>query len=306
MDLLGTPVAFRRWAVASLVANMAIVVTGGLVRVTGSGLGCSTWPQCEPGSYVPHPEAGGHAFIEFGNRLLTFVLVIVAVGTLVSAWKARDASGRPRRLLRRLAVAVIVGIVAQAVIGGISVLAQLNPWVVGAHLLPSIALIAACVVLVHEAYDVAPTGLSLRSRRLVQAVAGLGLVVMVLGAVVTGAGPNSGDGGAARNGLDLMLTARVHSLSVWLLVALTVLLAVITRGDGRARQAVLLLLGVEVLQGAIGYAQYFLALPPWLVTLHMLGTALFTAALASLWWLTRPEDQNSSGSRAAAMNTIAR
>ncbi|MGB4917049.1 MAG: COX15/CtaA family protein, partial [Propionicimonas sp.] len=93
MDLLTSRVALRRWTVASLVSNMTLIVTGGLVRVTQSGLGCSTWPQCEPGSYLPHPEAGAHAFIEFGNRLLTFVLVAVALGTLLAAWRARDAAG---------------------------------------------------------------------------------------------------------------------------------------------------------------------------------------------------------------------
>ena len=288
MDLVGSPAALRRWAVASLVANVAIVVTGGLVRVTSSGLGCSTWPQCEPGSYVPHPDAGIHAYIEFGNRLLTFVLVIIAVGTLLAAWKARDADGRPRPLLRGLAIGVVGGIIAQAVIGGVSVLVQLNPWVVGAHLLPSIALIAACVLLVHEANDRPAVAISGAGRRLVLAVAGLGLVAMLLGVVVTGAGPNSGDGAAARNGLDLVASARVHSLSVWLVVALTVLLVVVTRANPGARRAGLLVLGVEVFQGAVGYAQYFLALPPALVTLHMLGTALFSAALAHLWWSTRP------------------
>ena len=100
MDLLTSRVALRRWTVASLVSNMTLIVTGGLVRVTQSGLGCSTWPQCEPGSYLPHPEAGAHAFIEFGNRLLTFVLVAVALGTLLAAWRARDGAGNPRRRLR--------------------------------------------------------------------------------------------------------------------------------------------------------------------------------------------------------------
>ena len=287
MDLLGSPAALRRWTVASLAANVAIVVTGGLVRVTSSGLGCSTWPQCEPGSYVPHPDAGVHAYIEFGNRLLTFVLVIVAVGTLRAAWRARDGGGRPRPLLRGLAIGVVGGIIAQAVIGGISVLTQLNPWVVGAHLLPSIALIVACVLLVHEAYDWPGVAVSVPIRRLVLAVAGFGLVAMLLGVVVTGAGPNSGDGAALRNGLDLVTTARVHSLSVWFVVALTVLLVVLTRAHPAARRAVLVVLGVELFQGAVGYAQYFLALPPALVVLHMLGTALFTAALAHLWWSTR-------------------
>jgi heme a synthase len=306
MDLVGSPVALRRWAIASLVANIGIVITGGLVRVTSSGLGCSTWPQCEPGSYVPHPDAGVHAYIEFGNRLLTFVLVIVAIGTLLAAWRARDASGEPRRLVRGLAIAVIVGIFAQAVIGGISVLVQLNPWVVGAHLLPSIALIVACVLLVHESHNLGAVPVGRSMRLAVWALAVLGALTMLLGVIVTGAGPNSGAGGASRNGLDLMATARVHSLSVWAVVALTIGLVVANRANPAARRAVVLLLGIELFQGAVGYAQYFLALPPWLVTLHMVGTALFTAALANLWWLTRREDQNSSGSIAAAMKTIAR
>jgi cytochrome c oxidase assembly protein subunit 15 len=287
MDLVGSPVALRRWAVASLVANLAIVVTGGLVRVTSSGLGCSTWPQCEPGSYVPHPDAGIHAYIEFGNRLLTFILVTVAIGTLLAAWRARDAAGAPRPLVRGLAIAVIAGIVAQAVIGGISVLVQLNPWVVGAHLLPSIALIVACVVLVHEAYDRRRVPVGPSVRRVVRTLVFFGVVAMLLGVVVTGAGPNSGAGAASRNGLDLLATARVHSLTVWVVVALTIGLAVANRANPAARRAVVVLLGVELFQGAVGYAQYFLALPPWLVTLHMVGTALFTATLANLWWLTR-------------------
>ena len=307
MDLIGSPAALRRWTLGSLVANVAIVVTGGLVRVTSSGLGCSTWPQCEPGSYVPHPDAGIHAYIEFGNRMLTFALVIVAIGTLLAAWKARDAAGRPRWLLRGLALGVIGGILAQAVIGGVSVLVQLNPWVVGAHLLPSIALIAACVLLVNEAYDRPAVAVTVPIRRLVLAVAGIGLVAMMLGVVVTGAGPNSGDGAASRNGLDLVAAARVHSLTVWLVVALTVLLVVLTRSVPGARRAALVVLGVELFQGAVGYAQYFLALPPALVTLHMLGTGLFTAALANLWWLTRSTTRaTDAGARTEADRSLQR
>ena len=129
MDLVGSPAALRGWSIASLVANMGLVVTGGLVRVTGSGLGCSTWPQCEPGSYVPHGDAPLHTYIEFGNRLLTFVLVAVAIGTLIAAWRARDAAGNPVRRVRVLALLAAAGIPAQAVIGGISVLARLEWWV---------------------------------------------------------------------------------------------------------------------------------------------------------------------------------
>lgn len=308
MDLVSSPTALRRWALASLLANMTLVVTGGLVRVTGSGLGCSTWPQCEPGSYTPHPEAGAHAAIEFGNRLLTFVLVAVAVGTLIAAWKARDAAGQPRRRVRGLAMAAALGIPVQAVIGGISVLMALNPWVVGLHMVASIALIVVCMVLVHEVRQTAPAAVSPAGRNLVRAVFAFGIVAMLLGTVVTGAGPNSGDGGAGRNGLDLVSIARVHSLSVWVTVGLTVLLFWMLREDARARQAVGIVLVVEIGQGLVGYAQYALHLPAALVALHMLGTALFTAALANLWWLTRTGDDQAkiSGSMAAATNTTAR
>lgn len=299
MDFLTSPVALRRWALAFLLANMALVVTGGLVRVTGSGLGCSTWPQCEPGSYLPHPEAGGHAFIEFGNRLLTFVLVLVAIGTLYAAWQARDA-GRPRRGVRNLALAGALGIPAQAVIGGFSVLTDLNPWVVGLHMVASIALIVIGVALVHQTFPVAPVPAAQPLRGLIQATFGLGIAVMLLGVVVTGAGPNSGDGGVTRNGLDLLMVARAHSLSVWLVVLLTAAMIFFSRSKPAVRRAVLLLLGVELAQGAIGYAQYFLGLPPALVALHMLGTAAFSAALAHLWYLTRGTASDRSQAAATA------
>ena len=288
MDLLTSRVALRRWTVASLVSNMTLIVTGGLVRVTQSGLGCSTWPQCEPGSYLPHPEAGAHAFIEFGNRLLTFVLVAVALGTLLAAWRARDAAGNPRRRLRALALWAAAGIPAQAIIGGISVLTNLNPWVVGAHLLPSVALIVICVAMVHEAAELRPDpGVGQGARWVARGVFLLGMVAMVLGAVVTGSGPNSGDGGAARNGLGLEAVARVHALSVWALIAGTLVLLVLARGTVTARRATIVVLAVELLQGLVGYAQYFLGLPSALVVAHMAGTALFAAAVSHLLLVTR-------------------
>lgn len=291
MDLLTSRVALRRWTVASLVSNMTLIVTGGLVRVTQSGLGCSTWPQCEPGSYLPHPEAGAHAFIEFGNRLLTFVLVAVALGTLLAAWRARDAAGNPRRRLRALALWAAAGIPAQAIIGGISVLTNLNPWVVGAHLLPSVALIVICVAMVHEAAELRPDpGVGQGARWVARGVFLLGMVAMVLGAVVTGSGPNSGDGGAARNGLGLEAVARVHALSVWALIAGTLVLLVLARGTVTARRATIVVLAVELLQGLVGYAQYFLGLPSALVVAHMAGTALFAAAVSHLLLVTRQGD----------------
>lgn len=287
MDLLKSPAAMRNWAVASLVGHMTLIITGGLVRVTGSGLGCSTWPQCEPGSYLPHPEAGAHAIVEFGNRLLTFALIVLAVGTFAAAWYARDDHGRPRPDLRRLAFIAAIGVPIQAVIGGFSVLSNLNPWVVSLHLLASIVMVVVCVALIHRARPVTPTTVPRRVRRLTQAVFWLGMLVVVLGTAVTGSGPNSGDGGAERSGLSPELTARVHSISVWLtLLALAGLLLWAHRIRAVWRAGITVA-GIAALQGAVGYIQYFLGNPPALVAVHMAGTALFTAAVAHLWLTSR-------------------
>jgi cytochrome c oxidase assembly protein subunit 15 len=141
------PHALPRWAVATLVANIVIVITGGLVRLTGSGLGCPTWPKCTKSSYVSHPELGYHGAIEFGNRLLTFALILVAALTLLSAILSRAQDQRGSGV-RWLAAALALGIPAQAVIGGLSVLYQLNPYVVALHLLVSMILICLAVWLV--------------------------------------------------------------------------------------------------------------------------------------------------------------
>lgn len=287
MDFVSSPTAMRRWAVASVVANMGLIITGGLVRVTGSGLGCSTWPQCEPGSYLPHPAAGAHAMVEFGNRLLTFVLVAIAIATFVAAWRARDEAGGPRRDLRVLAFVAAVGIPAQAVIGGWSVLSNLNPWVVSLHLLVSVAIIVVCVALIHRSYGWAPVPAPPVVVWLSRAVFALGMIVVVLGTVVTGAGPNSGDGGAERNGLSPDLTARTHSISVWLTLATLVVLLVLARKVAPVWRAGLIVAAVAVLQGVVGYTQYFLGNPPAFVAVHMAGTALFAAAVAHLLLTSR-------------------
>lgn len=288
MDLIGGS-ALRGWSVASLVANATLVVTGGLVRVTGSGLGCSTWPECQPGSYLPHAEADIHSLIEFGNRLLTFVLVAVAVGTFIAAWRFRNAEGNPDRGIRGLALTAALGIPAQAVIGGLSVLSNLNPWVVGLHMLASAAIIVVCVALIHRSFALAPITIPGSTQLLNRVVFGLSLVVVVLGTVVTGAGPNSGDGGSARSGLSLEWTAKIHAWAVWLLLAGLLWLALRTWGNQRARKAIGLVLGISVLQGLIGYLQYFLGNPPALVAFHMAGVALFTAAASHLFLATRTQ-----------------
>ena len=263
---------------ASLVANVAIVVTGGAVRLTGSGLGCPTWPRCTDDSYVPHGSLGIHGAIEFGNRLLTFVLVAIAVATLVVAWRTG------RRDLRRLAVWLALGIPAQAAIGGVTVLTGLNPWTVALHLLVSMAMVGVAVALVRAARR--PAGPAPHPRSplslLAWSVFAVGWVVLYLGTVVTGAGPHAGDATSPRNGLDPAAASQAHADAVFLLVGLTFALLVAVRALGagtEARRAVAVLLAVELAQGLIGFVQYATDLPIVLVGLHVLGAALVSAAI---------------------------
>jgi cytochrome c oxidase assembly protein subunit 15 len=287
----------RRLAVASLVSQIAIVVTGGAVRLTASGLGCPEWPRCTADSIVTTPEMGFHGVIEFGNRLLTFVLVIIALAMITAVLGLR----RDRRDLFRLSIGLLLGIPAQAVIGGITVWTDLNPWVVGLHFVVSMILVALATVLVDRArltteqYRArrAPAASHLLRRLLVTATV-LTSVTILLGVVVTGSGPHAGDHGAARNGLDTLLVTRLHALPVYLLVA-TVALAVVVAYragvHGTLRRALTLLAAVVVAQGAIGYTQHFLHLPIALVALHMLGASLLMAAAVHALYIgttTRP------------------
>jgi heme a synthase len=270
------PSALRGWAVVSLVMNILIVVTGGLVRLTGSGLGCPTWPRCTEDSYVSHPQLGIHGAIEFGNRLFTLVLVIAAALTFVSAVLYRE-DGRPRRDLRWLAAGLALGIPLQGVIGGISVLTQLNPYVVGLHLLLSMVLIALAVWLVRKTWHFTPAGVSAVPLVATRVTFVLMWLAVWFGTLVTGSGPHAGDENAPRNGLDGMLLTRLHTSMVYATVAASVVCFLLLRS-----RAVLLLLLVEMVQVGIGVAQYQLGLPMWLVALHLLGASLAIAATTNV------------------------
>ena len=276
----------RGFAVASLAANIGIVVTGGAVRLTASGLGCPEWPLCTPDSLTTTAEMGIHGIIEFGNRMLTFVLTAVAFGMVFSVWKDRAE----RRDLFKLSIALLAGIPAQAVLGGITVWTGLNPWIVGGHFIVSMILIVLAAVLVNRAWlspnQLASANGPLASRTLRPLLGALGVLSalsVLLGVVVTGSGPHAGDHGAARNGLDPDLVTRLHVVPVYLLVfTLIVALYLVYRHatDGRLRTSLLLLAGVVLIQAVIGYTQHFLHLPVILVGLHMLGASLLTAAAA--------------------------
>jgi cytochrome c oxidase assembly protein subunit 15 len=274
-----TAPGLRRLAWASLIANIGIVLTGGAVRLTGSGLGCPTWPQCTDESYVPRGALEFHAAIEFGNRMLTFALVAVALATLVAGWR----SGR--RDLRAMTVVLAAGIPAQAVIGGISVLTDLNPWVVALHLLCSLALIALAVRLIASLDRPLPGGRDDLVSRLAWATYATTWAVLWVGTVVTGSGPHSGDEDSVRTGLSPSTMSQLHADLVFLLVGLTVGLSVALKVAGNrptALRAVGALLGIEVAQGAIGFVQYATGLPVGLVGAHLLGAAL---TVATATWL---------------------
>jgi cytochrome c oxidase assembly protein subunit 15 len=287
-----SPAVVSRLALANAVANGLIVVTGGAVRLTGSGLGCPTWPRCTSDSFVATPELAGHGVIEFGNRLLTFVLAAVAVATVVAVWRS------PRRDLRPLALLTFLGIPAQALLGGVTVLTGLNPWTVAAHFLLSMVLVALSTVLWLRSREPG-VGQPLVRRPLALLVAGIAAVtgaVLVLGTVVTGSGPHSGDVDeddvptGDRMGFDPELVSQLHADVVFLLLGLTVALLVAlyaTDAPDRLRRAARDLLVVQLAQGLVGYVQYVTDLPIALVLLHMLGAVLITAFTARLVWAVR-------------------
>jgi len=272
----------RPLAWATLLANIGLVVTGGAVRLTGSGLGCPTWPRCTDRSFRPHGALDLHQAIEFGNRMLTFVLVAIAVTTFVVAWRTG------RRDLRTMALIVALGIPAQAVIGGITVLTDLNPWVVSFHLLCSLAIIGVAVRLLLSVESPLPPATRGPVVALAWAVFASAWAVLYVGTVVTGSGPHAGDVDTERNGLSPLQVSQLHADLVFLFVGLTLGLffTLLATGAGpAARTAVLALLGVEVAQSTIGFVQYFTDLPEILVGFHMLGAALISACVT--WALLR-------------------
>ena len=256
-----------------LFLQSALVITGGAVRLTGSGLGCPTWPECVPGSYLPvegQAEGALHAWIEFGNRLLTFALLIAAVATFITVLK----SGR--RDLRFLAVTQILGILGQGVLGGITVLTDLNPLAVASHLLLSILLISAATSLFtrrrHPEVRTNSTQMKISRISLMHIV--LAYIAIAIGTLVTGSGPHAGDVDAPRLDFHISSIARIHSLSVWLLLLVTFFYFRTSDLPYRAKRWLIIFTILAFAQGAIGYIQYFLGVPELLVGFHLLGSVL--------------------------------
>jgi cytochrome c oxidase assembly protein subunit 15 len=288
-DLSVPRATLRRFALASVAANAGIVVTGGVVRLTGSGLGCPTWPRCTADTYVTTPAMGAHGVIEFGNRTLTGVVGILAVVCLVLALLRRRRHTGWSEV--RYAALVLAGIPAQAVIGGITVLTDLNPWVVGLHFLASMAVIAAAYAL--WSVTRAPAGPRWETppavRRLGGVLVAVTAAVLVVGTIVTGSGPHAGDEKARRTGLDPELISQLHVDLVMLLIGLSVATVFAIRAVGGPVRAAVVLVAVELSQGLIGFVQYATGLPAVLVAFHMAGScAVWLAALAVADGLRRP------------------
>ena len=261
------------WSVAVLVSNIGIVLTGALVRLTGSGLGCPTWPKCTDESFVPHQALGINGAIEFGNRMLTYVLIVVAIAAFIAIWRW----DRTNASLRRHMAVLALGVPFQGVIGGITVLTDLNPWIVALHLLLSMALIAGSVWLILRVRGT----VTQRRDPWVLLTYAVVWIVVYLGTVVTGSGPHAGDDEAPRNGLDPQIMSHVHAWAVYVLLALTVAVAWRLRGTPAGRAAVVLF-AVELAQGTIGFVQYFTDLPIALVAAHLLGAAVLLACATRL------------------------
>ena len=269
-----------------LILQAALVVTGGAVRLTGSGLGCPTWPECTPGSYTPVPkQAEGqlHAWIEFGNRLLTFLLLLVALIALVIAVRV-SKSVVNKSAIRSLALGQVLGIFGQGILGGITVLTDLNPIPVAAHLLLSMLLISGAASLRFAIVGIQTQKSDTIQTTLIRAQVFVTAGVLILGTIVTGSGPHAGDEKTKRFSFDSRTVSVLHADFVIILSVITIIVWLLNKnlkGVIYRRNNILLL--IIFLQGVIGYVQYFTGLPELLVGFHLLGSTLTWMAVWSLF-----------------------
>lgn len=264
----------------------ALIVTGGSVRLTGSGLGCPTWPECTPGSYVPvanQAEGQLHAWIEFGNRLLTFVLLICALAVVTfSVRVSKNAANKER--VRSLAALQILGILGQGMLGGVTVLTDLHPLTVAAHFLLSILLIAGAISLRYELIGKPVEKTTGLISFLMPIFVWLTFLVLVAGTIVTGSGPHAGDEKAQRFGFDPQVVSWIHADLVIALIVLAVMLLLIAHQSGMSQlvRRIGIFLLIAFSQGVIGYIQYFTGLPEALVAAHLIGSTLVWGSVWSI------------------------
>ena len=278
---------------ANVFAQIGIVITGGLVRVTSSGLGCPTWPECVDGSITPTSSQteAWHKYVEFGNRLLTFVLVVIALLVILAIRKANLG----RKDLTLLSYGTLLGIFAQAILGGITVLTKLHPLTVSAHFLLSIGLITIAYNLYWRSKETGSTNVSLTVPVLYRQGAklhtALALTVIVVGTLVTGSGPHAGDvNEIERLPIDPRIISWFHADLVLLFIGLTIGLYIAAKAFNLPQPVTIAtktVLAVSAIQGAIGYLQYFTGLPWAIVALHIAGSCLLWVVSLRLLYSTR-------------------
>ncbi len=266
----------------SLVSEIVIVGTGGAVRLTGSGLGCPTWPNCVADSLVPTPEMGLHGVIEFANRLMTGLIGIIAIAAVVLLLRLR----KQRKDMFVPAVVLAVGVLAQALLGGVTVLTGLNPFIVGAHFVVSLIMVCIATLLVHRVYATPGSRaliVPIRTAVLVHVTSFVVAVTVIMGVLTTASGPHSGDINAGRTGFNAELLQHFHAWPGYATLVLTiVLLAVAVRGGYRILPYVVMLLMVEVAQIAVGLLQANLGLPAALVALHMVLACVLASVMTAV------------------------
>ena len=279
----------RFFAVTTLVIQILIVATGGAVRLTGSGLGCPTWPLCTDASLIATPEMGVHGAVEFGNRLLSIIVGFVAILMVLMVLRIR----RERRDLMTLALVILGGTVLQGLIGGLSVRVQLDPSIVGVHYAISATLVAVSAALVYRVWTGLRGPVLSVSRPIVILTHVTSLLValtIIAGILTTGAGPHAGDDGTARNGLDAGILQHVHSWPGYALIAATLALVIaLARGQHRrVMDLAIILLILEVVQALIGIIQSRNGLPILLVGSHMVIACGIAAAMTAVVLSLRP------------------
>ncbi|MEX3609991.1 COX15/CtaA family protein [Rothia sp. LK2588] len=308
----------KTMAYAVVIANMVLIASGGIVRLTGSGLGCDTWPRCtKDGSWTTTPEMGIHGLVEFTNRLLTFGLMLVTILAFLSILRIAlpDVTGfkglwpklfvglRSREYryadLFNLTLLLLWGIPVQAVVGGISVWLRLNPWMITAHYYLTAIMIALAAVYLNRvkryfepatrAHEHIEGQHTVAGASLMRTIAWVSSVLcaflIFMGTVTTGTGPHAGDPDAHRHAFDPWVVTRLHSFSVWAFCAVVVIAFVLARKFNwptTVRRVLNFVLVAIVVQGIIGYIQFFTGLPIWFVWLHLLGSAIFIWAASAL------------------------
>lgn len=274
---------YERAVWLALGALIVIIISGSLVRLTGSGLGCSDWPNCSSTRFID--VSSGHAAIEQINRLFTGVVALSVMGAVALSLLL----AKPVRKITNNAILLVIGVIAQVIIGAYVVLTGLNPWTNMVHFLVSFMLVTAAVVLLNRTRTLA-SGAPLTDQHDVtykKVLFGAAMLSVVLGTVVTGSGPHSGSEAVTRLDISVRFATQMHSVSVWITVAISALIAIRARRSAerwiREGTRIQFLLFSLISQGFIGYVQYFAGVPVPLVAIHIAGSIMVWMAVLSVF-----------------------